>query len=78
MPRHETGGSLVSSSYAAGCCHQRSCVQAGPSAISGEIQVVLGPYGPGLACWLIFGMQREPNSGVEMAVLGKTNHQKTP
>lgn len=36
--------------------------------------MVSGPYGPGLTSLLIFGMQREPSSGVEMAVLGETNH----
>ena len=50
------------------------CVRAGPFAISGKMQVVSGPYGPGLACLLTFGMQREPSLGVEIAVLGETNH----
>lgn len=33
-------------------------VQADSFAISREMQVVSGPYGPGLACLLIFGVQR--------------------
>lgn len=49
MPRHETGGSLVGSSYSASCCSIAVYVWAGPFAVNGEMHVDLGSYGSGLA-----------------------------